>query len=72
MEIASSSAPGASKLLLAVVYKHEEGHLLTEFFNVIDELNEKNIRNNLKNVCITFCKNFMVLELFKLENRQKS
>ena len=38
LEIASSSAPGASKLLLAVVYRHEEGHVLTEFFNVIDEL----------------------------------
>ena len=25
-----------------------------------------------KNVCITFYKNFMILELFKLENRQKS
>ena len=38
LEIASSSAPGASKLLLAVVYRHEEGHVLTQFFNVIDEL----------------------------------
>ena len=38
LEVASSSAPGASKLLLAVVYRHEEGHVLTEFFNVIDEL----------------------------------
>ena len=38
LEIASSSAPGASKLLLAVVYRHEEGRVLTEFFNVIDEL----------------------------------
>ena len=38
LEIASSSAPGASKLLLADVYRHEEGHVLTEFFNVIDEL----------------------------------
>ena len=38
LEIASSSAPGASKLLLAVVYRYEEGHVLTEFFNVIDEL----------------------------------
>ena len=38
MEIASSSAPGASKLLLAVVYRHEEGHVLPEFFNVIDDL----------------------------------
>ena len=38
MEIASSSAPGASKLLLAVVYRHEGGHVLTEFFNVIDDL----------------------------------
>ena len=38
LEIASSSAPGASKLLLAVVYRHEEGHVLTEFFNIIDEL----------------------------------
>ena len=36
MEIASSSAPGASKLLLAVVYRHEDGHVLTE--NVIDEI----------------------------------
>ena len=38
LEIASSSAAGASKLLLAVVYRHEEGHVLTEFFNVIDDL----------------------------------
>ena len=38
LEIASSSAPSASKLLLAVVYRHEEGHVLTEFFNVIDDL----------------------------------
>ena len=38
LEIASSSAPGASKLLLAVVYRHEEGHVLTEFFNLIDDL----------------------------------
>ena len=38
LEIASSSAPGASKLLLAVAYRHEEGHVLTEFFNVIDDL----------------------------------
>ena len=38
LEIASSSAPGASKLLLAVVYRHKEGYVLTEFFNVIDEL----------------------------------
>ena len=45
LEIASSSAPGASKLLLAVVYRHEEGHVLTEFFNIIDELSQsyKNI-----------------------------
>ena len=28
LEIASSSAPGASKLMLAVVYRHEEGHVL--------------------------------------------
>ena len=35
LEIASSSAPDASKLLLAVVYRHEEGHVLTEFFNVM-------------------------------------
>ena len=34
LEIAFSSAPGASKLLLAVVYIHEEGHVLTIFFNV--------------------------------------
>ena len=33
LEIASSSAQGASKLLLAVVYRHEEGHVLTELFN---------------------------------------
>ena len=38
LELASSSASGASKLLLAVVYRHEEGHVLTEFFNVIDDL----------------------------------
>ena len=38
MEVAFSSAPGASKLLLAVVYRHEKGHVLTEFFNVMDEL----------------------------------
>ena len=38
LEIASSSAPGASKLLLAVVYRHEDGHVLTEFFNVVYEL----------------------------------
>ena len=38
LEIASSSAPGASKLLLAVVYRHEEGRVLTEFFNIIDDL----------------------------------
>ena len=45
MEIASSSASGASKLLLAVVYRYEKGHVLTEFFNVIDELSQlyKNI-----------------------------
>ena len=60
LEIASSSAPGALKLLLAVVYRHEEGHVLTEFFNVIDELAQsyKNIIilsdfnvNVLRNVC---------------------
>ena len=38
LEVASSSATGASKLLLAVVYRHEEGHEYTEFFNVIEEL----------------------------------
>ena len=38
LEIAPSSAPGASKLLQAVVYGHEKGHVLTEFFNVIDEI----------------------------------
>ena len=38
MEIASSSAPSASKLLLAIVYRYEKGHVLTEFFNVIDDL----------------------------------
>ena len=38
MEAVSSHAPGASKLLLAVVYRHEESHVLTEFFHVIDEL----------------------------------
>ena len=38
LEIASSSAPDASKLLLAVVCSHEKGHALTEFFNVIDDL----------------------------------
>ena len=38
LEIVSLSAPGASKLLLAVVYRHEEGHVPTEFFNVIDDL----------------------------------
>ena len=38
LEIASSSASSASKLLLAVVYRHEDNHVLTEFFNVIDQL----------------------------------
>ena len=38
LEIASSPVSGASKLLLAVVHRHEDGHALTEFFNVIDEL----------------------------------
>ena len=47
LEIASSSALGASKLLLAVVYKHEEGHVLTEFFNVID-----NLAQSYKNIII--------------------
>ena len=38
MEVAYSSAFGASKLLLAVIYGQEEGHVLTEFFNVINKL----------------------------------
>ena len=29
---------GASKLLLAVVYRHEDSHVITKFFNVIDKL----------------------------------
>ena len=44
-KISSSTAPGASKLLLPVVHRHEESHALTEFFNVIDEFSQsyKNI-----------------------------
>ena len=38
LEISSSFAPGASKLLLAVVYRHEDGHVFTEFYNAVDQL----------------------------------
>ena len=59
LEVASSSAPGASKLLLAVVYRHEEGHVLTEFFNVIDELAQ-----SYKNIIILGDLNVDVLNVF--------
>ena len=58
LEIASSSAPVASKLLLAVVYRHEEDHVLTEFFNVIDELAQ-----SYKNIIILGDFNVNVLKL---------
>ena len=61
LEISSSTAPGASKLLLAVVYRHEEGHVLTEFFNVTDELSQ-----SYKNIIILADFNVNVLNFHAL------